>query len=200
MSTSTSNVANRPQQIFEQDLLGVRLDAGRVIAVVLMLQMILAVAMAVLMGPWTWSGATRSIHPHVLLAVFGGLVINSAPLVLLRLQPAWVGTRHVVAVAQMLWSVLLIHVSGGRIETHFHIFASLAVLSMYRDPWLFLTATLVVSADHLLRGALVPTSVYGVANPEWWRFLEHAFWVALEDLALTFTVTRNLLDSTTGVF
>jgi hypothetical protein len=26
--------------------------------------------------------------------------------------------------------------------------------------------------------------VYGVANPEWWRFLEHAGWVAFEDVFL----------------
>jgi hypothetical protein len=29
-----------------------------------------------------------------------------------------------------------------------------------------------------------PESVYGVANPEWWRFLEHAGWVAFEDVFL----------------
>jgi PAS domain S-box-containing protein len=183
---------HRPRQIFEADLLRVRLDAGRVIAAVLLLQMALAVLVAALLSPWTWNGALRSVHPHVLLAVAGGVVINAAPLALLWSKPGWTGTRHVVAVAQMLWSMLLIHVSGGRIETHFHIFASLAVLSMYRDAWLFLTATLVVTVDHLTRGALAPTSLYGVANPEWWRFLEHAFWVVLQDLALTFTVTRSL--------
>ena len=35
-------------------------------------------------------------------------------------------TRHVVAIAQMLMSALLIHLTGGRIETHFHVFGSLA--------------------------------------------------------------------------
>ena len=28
-------------------------------------------------------------------------------------------TRHVIAIAQMLYSALLIHLTGGRIETHF---------------------------------------------------------------------------------
>ena len=33
----------------------------------------------------------------------------------------------------MLMSALLIHLTGGRIETHFHVFGSLAILAFYRD-------------------------------------------------------------------
>jgi len=40
-----------------------------------------------------------------------------------------------------LTSALLIHLSGGRIETHFHIFGSLAFLSFYRDWRVLITAT-----------------------------------------------------------
>jgi hypothetical protein len=47
-----------------------------------------------------------------------------------------------------------------------------------------ITATVVVAADHFLRGIYWPESVYGIANPEWWRFLEHAGWVAFCDTFL----------------
>jgi hypothetical protein len=40
-----------------------------------------------------------------------------------------------------------------------------------------LTATIVVALEHFIRGIVWPESVYGIPNPEWWRFLEHAFWV-----------------------
>ena len=93
-------------------------------------------------------------------------------------------TRHVVAASQMLFSALLIHLTGGRIETHFHVFGSLAFLAFYLDWTVLITATVVVAADHFLRGMFWPESVYGVANPEWWRFLEHAGWVAFEDVFL----------------
>src|SRR5258705_402537 len=33
-------------------------------------------------------------------------------------------------------------------------------------------------------GVIWPESVYGVANAEWWRFLEHAGWVVFEDIFL----------------
>ena len=61
-------------------------------------------------------------------------------------------TRHVIAVAQMLSSALLIHLCGGRLETHFHVFGSLAFLSFYRDWRVMVTGTVVVAADHFLRG------------------------------------------------
>ena len=52
----------------------------------------------------------------------------------------------------------------------------------------------VVVADHLLRGLLWPESVYGVLNPEWWRFLEHAFWVVFEDVFLVIGCSYGLRE------
>src|SRR5436853_1366761 len=102
----------------------------------------------------------------------------SVPVMILALgRPgSWV-TRQVVTVAQFSWSALLIHLTGGRIETHFHVFGSLAFIAFYRDWTLLLTGTVLVASDHLIRGIWWPESVYGISNPEWWRFLEHAFCV-----------------------
>jgi PAS domain S-box-containing protein len=88
----------------------------------------------------------------------------------------------------MLYSALLIHLTGGRIETHFHMFGSLAFLAFYRDWRILVTATMVVSIEHLLRGLLWSESVYGLTNPEWWRFLEHAFWVLFENTVLVMAI------------
>src|SRR5688572_15222679 len=106
------------------------------------------------------------------------------PILLAIFRPGTALTRYVIAASQMLSSALLIHLTGGRIETHFHVFGSLAFLAFYLDWKVILTATVVVAADHFARGVFWPESVYGVANPEWWRFLEHAGWVAFEDVFL----------------
>src|SRR5437868_7212817 len=89
-------------------------------------------------------------------------------------------TRHAVAVGQMLTSALLIHLTGGRIETHFHVFGSLALLAFYRDWRVLVSASAVVGIDHLLRGIYWPQSVYGVIEAEPWRWVEHAGWVVFE--------------------
>ncbi|MBL8910075.1 MAG: PAS domain-containing protein [Archangium sp.] len=155
-------------------------------------QWALAIVLAVLVSPHTWAGRTPSLHSHVLLAVLLGGALNSLPLVLIRLRPGWWLTRHTVATAQMMWSALLIHLTGGRIETHFHVFGSLAFVAFYRDWKVLVTATVVVASDHLFRGLAYPESVYGIANPEWWRFLEHAGWVVFEDIVLVLACHREL--------
>ena len=71
-------------------------------------------------------------------------------------------TRYTIATAQMLMSALLIHLTGGRIETHFHVFGSLAFLAFYRDWRVLVPATVVVAPITALRGIFWPQSVYGV--------------------------------------
>jgi hypothetical protein len=137
-------------------------------------------------SPFAWQGKERVLHMHVWVAVLAGAGITLLPVLLAWLRPGSTLTRHVIAASQMLSSALLIHLSGGRIETHFHVFGSLAFLAFYLDWKVILTATTVVAADHFARGIFWPESVYGVTNPEWWRFLEHAGWVVFEDIFLIY--------------
>ena len=160
----------------------------------LSLQWVAAVGLAVTISPYTWVGRMSSVHLHVYFAlVVGGLI--SLPSILLTIfRPGWVVTRHAVAVSQILFSALFVHLTGGRIETHFHIFGSLAFLSYYRDWKVLVTATSVAALDHLLRGAFWPESIYGQTNPEWWRLLEHAWWMIFEDSVLVMGISQNLSE------
>ena len=160
----------------------------------LVAQWLLAIGLALGLTPYAWAGTVRVLHFHVKLAVGFGAVLNGLPIALILLRPGWWATRHVVAAVQMVWSAMLIMITGGRIETHFHVFGSLAFLAFYRDWKVLMTATLVVVADHLARGLLWPDSVYGIANPEWWRFLEHAAWVVFEDVVLVLGCARAVRE------
>lgn len=125
-------------------------------------QWLAAIAAALWITPRTWAGQYSQVHVHVWIAVFLGGAITSLPVILAWLRPGEAATRYTIAASQMLMSALLIHLTGGRIETHFHIFGSLALLAFYRDWRVFVPATLVVAADHLLRGVFLPQSVFGV--------------------------------------
>ncbi len=107
-------------------------------------------------------------------------------------RPGLPSTRYIIAVAQMLMGALLIHLTGGRIETHFHVFGSLAFLAFYRDWRVLVPATVVVALDHLLRGIFWPQSVYGVVVASQWRWLEHAAWVVFEDIILVVACLRSV--------
>ncbi|MGH7941330.1 MAG: ATP-binding protein, partial [Limisphaerales bacterium] len=88
-------------------------------------------------------------------------------------------------------SALLIHLTGGRIETHFHVFGSLAILAFYRDWTVLISATAVVYVDHLLRGYFWPQSVYGVLHASVWRSFEHAGWILFEVVFLIISIRKS---------
>jgi hypothetical protein len=169
-------------------------DADRLFARLLVGEWLFAILVSVLFSPYAWTGKTKVVHFHVWIAIFLGGAIISLPLALAWKKRGAVITRHVIAVAQMLLSALLIHLSGGRIETHFHIFGSLAFLAFYLDWTVLLTGAITVALDHFIRGLIWPESVYGIVNPEWWRFLEHGFWVVFCTTFLAFSCGRHLKE------
>ncbi len=187
-------IKKRAAAIYRDGLHGVYLNTDRVFLWLLLVQWATAIVLACVVSPYAWAGRVRTLHPHVEIAILGGLVINALPIARIFLRPGAATTRQVIAVSQMLWAAIFVHLTGGRIETHFHIFGSLAFLSFYRDTRVLVTATVVVALDHLLLGFFWPESVYGIANPEWWRFLEHAAWVIFEDVVLWLGCRRALKE------
>ena len=187
-------IVRRAEERFQAHWMEIASWTDRFLARLLVGQWLFAIAIALVVSPYAWEGKTRTVHVHVWLAIFLGAAINAFPVALAVRRAGWVVTRHVIAAAQMLWSALLIHLTGGRIETHFHVFGSLGILAFYRDWPVLVTATLMVVADHLLRGIFWPESVYGIASPEWWRFLEHAFWVLFSVVFLAMSCLRALKE------
>src|SRR6185436_899484 len=108
---------------------------------------VIGVVIAFTVSPTTWIGASSSTNPHVYTAVFIGGFCCFWPMYLCWQYPGETLTRHAVAVGQSAFSGLLIHLTGGRIETHFHIFGSLAFLACYRDWRVIVTASVLVIMD-----------------------------------------------------
>jgi hypothetical protein len=177
-------IAARAEELHQVQNAKRHATVSRLIAGLLVVQYVASVIAAFLVSPYAWAGKERVLHMHVWVAILAGAGITILPLLMAMTRPAAPLTRHVLAASQMLSSALLIHLTGGRIETHFHVFGSLALLAFYLDWKVIMTATVVVAADHFARGLFWPESVYGVTDPEWWRFLEHAGWVAFEDVFL----------------
>jgi PAS domain S-box-containing protein len=174
------------QRIFRQTD---RLFAGLMVA-----QWIAGIAVVAWLSPLTWIGATHQPHPHWFSAIFLGGAICLPPVALAFFSPGTQLTRHIIAVCQMLFSGLLIDLTGGRIETHFHIFGSLALLAFYRDWPVLVSATVVTALDHLLGGFFWPMAIYGTPLVSPWRWVEHAFWVVFADVFLIQSNLRNVAE------
>jgi PAS domain S-box-containing protein len=177
LATASENPAER---LFAEQWRALHERTDRMFAGLMLLQWLAGIGAAFLISPKAWSGAVSVVHPHVWAAIWIGGALCSFPVLLAWFRPGHPLTRHTIAVAQMLTSALLVHLSGGRVETHFHVFGSLAFLAFYRDWKVLLTATVTVALEHWFRGAYWPESIYGVALASPWRWVEHAGWVVFE--------------------
>ncbi len=96
-------------------------------------------------------------------------------------------------------SAVLVHLSGGVIEMHFHFFVMVAVVALYQDWVCFLAAIAYVLVHHGLLGAVDPSSVfnhYAALNQPWKWAAIHAFFIAGISVAclVTWRMDENLLD------
>src|SRR6266404_3036231 len=195
LSKRTSmNLPQRASTLFQRSQYDLHRRIDRMFCYLLVVQWLGGIAAALWISPRTWVGAASQTHWHVWAAIFFGGALAAFPVLLARFYPGQAMTRQAIAIAQTLSSALLIHLTGGRIETHFHVFGSLAFLAFYRDWRVLLTATLVVAGDHLARGWYWPQSVFGVLSASSWRWLEHAGWVIFEDIFLFISIRQALLE------
>ena len=94
---------------------------------------------------------------QILSVVFGlvfgtlmsGLVIGipalSVCLFFYRTAPDSAISKHITAIAVMVFAALHIHQANGLIEVHFEIFILIAILIVFKDWKVFLTATAVIA-------------------------------------------------------
>ncbi len=137
------------------------------------------------------------VYTHFWIAVaFGGLIC-SLPIYFALKRPGEVSTRLVISASQALFCGLLVHLTGGRIETHFYYFCSLAFLAAYRDWRVLVPFTIIVAVDHLARGIWWPESVFGVATASEFRWIEHAFWVVVMDVFLLLSIRMSVSEMQT---
>jgi PAS domain S-box-containing protein len=77
-------------------------------------------------------------------------------------------------------SAILVHLSGGYIELHFHFFVMIAFLALYQDWVPYLLAILYVTVHHGVFGFLWPEEVYNhsaAVNAPWTWAGIHAFFI-----------------------
>jgi diguanylate cyclase (GGDEF)-like protein len=100
------------------------------------------------------------------------------------------GIRSVcVATGLITCSVMLVHLSNGLIEAHFHFFVMVALLTLYQDWKPFLVAIALTVVEHGVTGVIAPHAVYNHADawqhPWKWAFIHGAFVVAASAASIT---------------
>ena len=150
--------------------------------------------------PEAWGQRHRAIRLIIWLHVVGiplfatargesmahGLV-EAVPVAAFGLLAGWSSRSRklqagAAALALLTCSGILVHLSGGAIEMHFHFFVMIGVLTMYQDWLPFLIAIGYVVFHHGLFGMIAPEDVYnhaaGINSPTQWALIHAAFVLA----------------------
>jgi diguanylate cyclase (GGDEF)-like protein len=117
--------------------------------------------------------------PH--MALEGTLMAGPA----IMATSEWVGLRLRVAAASfglITASAMLVHLSGGVVEAHFHFFVMIGVLTLYQDWMAFGIAIGYVVLHHGVVGVIAPAQVYNhadaIAHPWRWAMIHGGFVLA----------------------
>jgi diguanylate cyclase (GGDEF)-like protein/PAS domain S-box-containing protein len=92
-------------------------------------------------------------------------------------------TRAIIAALGLVGaSAVLVHMSGGVVEMHFHFFVVIGLLSLYQEWGPFLAALIFVVLHHGVLGAISPESVYNhqdaIDHPWTWAAIHGGFVLA----------------------
>jgi signal transduction histidine kinase/HPt (histidine-containing phosphotransfer) domain-containing protein len=184
----------RTQELFEEHKRSIFVRTDGLFVWLMPLQWLAGIGFVLWVSPRAWAGESSTIHPHVWAALFLGGAVTFWPVFCAITRPGMQLTRYMIAIGQMLMSALFIHLSGGRIETHFGVFGSLAFIACYRDWRVLVAASAVVAIDHLVRGIYFPLSIFGVLTASPYRWLEHAAWVVFEDIFLIIAIRQSVKE------
>lgn len=98
-------------------------------------------------------------------------------------------TLNLVAFTTMCFSGVMIHLGKGMIEMHFHVFASLAILSVMGSMSAVITAVLTIAVHHLGFWYFLPESVFNY-NASLGIVLLHAGFVIAEAIPTLFITSK----------
>ena len=122
-----------------------------------------------------------SFNTGMLFALVTALTICSLPLFLTFFTESSRLTAIAHGVAMMFFSGLIIHLSKGMIEAHFHIFVALAVMIVFANPLVILAAAGTIAIHHVGFFFLFPASVFNY-QASFAILIIHAAFVVLQTL------------------
>ena len=132
---------------------------------------------------WEWSAQALFEDNTVLHTLLEGVIVGIFAFVGSRATLSRTLRASAISFGLISSSAILVHLSGGYIELHFHFFVMLVFLALYHDWVPYLLAVAYVAIHHGLVGTLWPNEVYNHAaaiNAPWTWGGIHAFFILFQ--------------------
>ena len=100
-------IARRASALFGEMRSAIFVRTDKLFAGLMVFQWFAGIVAALLLSPKVWTGEQNQTHIHVWASIFLGGAIAIAPIAMVLAFPGKMLTRHIVAIAQMLTSGLL---------------------------------------------------------------------------------------------
>jgi methyl-accepting chemotaxis protein len=161
-------------------------------------QWLICLLIACAASPGAWSDQSKPpIDPIQLCLVLGALFFLPGAFLALRDRGHWY-SRHIIAVLQISLSALFLYLTAGRLQSHFHVFASLILLSYYLDWRVLASATSALALICLFEGFFCPVALFGTPTVTWQTWLEYAYWIGVENALLLVFCHRIMSEKATA--
>jgi len=87
---------------------------------------------------------------NFVFSLVGSLIFGGIGLLAIRSDPKSRLSAATVGITVMAFSALMIQLTGGRIESHFHIFALITSMVIYRESWAIIAAVVTIAVHHVV--------------------------------------------------
>lgn len=178
----SQDISHIAEDIFNSDSEKLSMATDKIFNFLFIGQWVLSIIFAYAFAPKTTPEGSGS--SNVWMGVLLGGLFASIPFILNALKPGGGFNRYVNVIAQSGFSILLTHLSAGRIETHFHVFGSLVLFAFYADIRVLAMGSLISIFDHFVRGVWFPESLFGAADASGLRWVEHVGWLLFASTVL----------------
>jgi methyl-accepting chemotaxis protein len=131
------------------------------------------------------------------LAAILGTLSLAAPALMYLSDRESRSTSVALGISAMCFSALLIHLSGGMVEMHFHIFTMLALMIAFRFPWPLVCGAVTIAVHHVLFFIWLPHSLFD-HHGSWAMVFLHAFFVVFEVVPALWLTHMLDQSATTG--
>jgi two-component system, NtrC family, sensor histidine kinase HydH len=185
---------NRIQKHFHDSLLKLQRSTDDLFTRLIFFQWITTMILAFWHTPLLINEDSWNIHPHIYVSIFMGGTLSILSYFIVKRRPDASSNKYVITVAQSFFSIMIIYLSAGRIESHFHIFGSMAFLAMYRTPGVIFLTSAIAILDHIVRGIFWPMTIFHIPDASVGRSLEHAAWIIFEAGFLYQLIRLNLKE------